>query len=247
MHVIAFQSIHTSTLMGFPHKLPGLIPSYWQNSFWESLLLWWMSVLCISISFKYSSLSLSPSPLSTSILSLLSPYTSFSIVHFPFLTHRCRSGAHWMSSAMAREMATNSHTLIPELTLIAVIAKKPVVMVATRWFCVSTSIHTCLQSLAPADKSSQIWSASRLLDTGWASTGRDLATRTGVVEGFGLHLTLKKLGDCFCSWQDGCLFCIAWLLHWSFCVPTQPCLCVNQLVLASKNISQRMSLHLLTS
>ena len=59
-------------------------------------------------------------------------------------------------------MATSSHTIIPELTLIAVIAKKPVVMVATRWFCVSTSIHTCLQCLDPADKSSLIWSASRL-------------------------------------------------------------------------------------
>ena len=64
------------------------------------------------------------------------------------------------------EMATISHTsdtIIPQLTLIAVIAKKPVVMVATRWFCVSTSIRTCLQCLDPADKSLVIWSAGRLL------------------------------------------------------------------------------------
>lgn len=46
----------------------------------------------------------------------------------------------------------DGHQFIPELTLIAVIAKKPVVMVATRWFCVSTSIHTCLHCLDPADK-----------------------------------------------------------------------------------------------
>ena len=83
-------------------------------------------------------------------LSPLSLYLFIYVVlHFLFLPHRCRS--EWgsleeLNHTMARDMATSSHTLIPELTLIAVIAKKPdwVVMVATRWFCVSKSIHTCL-------------------------------------------------------------------------------------------------------
>jgi hypothetical protein len=55
-----------------------------------------------------------------------------------------------------REMATSSHTIIPELTLIAVIAKKP----CSAGVVLCEYKHT--ESLDPAGKNSQLWSASRL-------------------------------------------------------------------------------------